>query len=335
MEVSKVYVIDSTNFHEIPIESKEDANQKDIMRLFSQYHNAYSHIPFVHHIYSNYWDKGIPIIQLTNMIDEGFSEVFNEGPQYLTVFLPAFVTVNNGILLQDVLHQIKKEYPYLREEKLIYIQSKQNFGYNYEVYPPLLQVREIPFEEGVDLYLRDSHNLTSMEEKEMFLSFRVFNMESMLTNEDSFYLPVNHNCCGVLIVDREGERYTSPVTKTGHQETANYLLSCITGEDVASKKISMLREVNNYSCAILLFRDGDIFSFLPEKINDQQSAELNQIADEVEAIGMKHHKEISIVASRVLLSDDIVDEEYSFRDVVSIANQSFHKDIEEKRGSIK
>ena len=105
MEVSKVYVIDSTNFHEIPIESKEDANQKDIMRLFSQYHNAYSHIPFVHHIYSNYWDKGIPIIQLTNMIDEKFSEVFNEGPQYLTVFLTAFVTVNNGILLQDVLHR--------------------------------------------------------------------------------------------------------------------------------------------------------------------------------------------------------------------------------------
>lgn len=334
MDISKVYIIDSTNFQEISVASKKDARPEDVLHLFSQYHSSTSHIPFVHHIYSNYWDKGIPIIQLTNEIDENFYEVFNEGPQYLTVFLPASATVSNGALLQDVLHQIKTEHPHLREERLVYIQSKEDFGYNYEVYPPLLQVREIPFEEGVLLYLRDCQGLLSLEERDMFSSFRNFNMESMLTNEDCFHFPVNHNCCGVLIVNREGERYSSPVTKTGHQETANYLLSCMTGEDVASKNESMLQEINDYSCAILLFRDGDIYSFLPEKISDQQADELNKIVDEVENIGMKYYKEIPFIGSRVLLNGDIVDEEFPFREVISFANQKFHN-VEGKGESIK
>lgn len=334
MDISKVYVIDSTNFQEVSVASKKDARCEDVMHLFSQYHGSTSHIPFVHHIYSDYWEKGIPIIQLTNEIDENLFEVFNEGPQYLTVFLPASVTINNSILLQDVLHQIKKEHPHLRDEKLIYIQSKEDFGYNYEVYPPLLQVRVVSFEEGVSLYLRDCQKLLSSKEKEMFSSFRNFDMESMLTSENCFHFPINHNCCGVLIVDREGERYASPVTKTGHQETTNYLLSCMTGEDVASKHLSMLQEVNDYSCAILLFRDGDIYSFLPEKVNDQQATELYKIVDEVENIGLKHHKEIFLVGSRVLLSGDVVDEDFLFREVISFANQKFH-DLEEKRGNIK
>lgn len=59
-----------------------------------------------------------------------------------------------------------------------------------------------------------------------------FDLKTMLSNDDKlYYYPVNHSYCGVMMVDGEGERYASTVTKTGHQEELNHLILMTTGKD--------------------------------------------------------------------------------------------------------
>ena len=116
---------------------------------------------------------------------------------------------------------------------LVYVKEKMDFGYNYECYPSrYTKGSKLPFLEAVKLYLRDSFHELTEEEDIMFRDERTFDLKTMLSNDDKlYYYPVNHSYCGVMMVDGEGERYASTVTKTGHQEELNHLILMTTGKD--------------------------------------------------------------------------------------------------------
>lgn len=88
----------------------------------------------------------------------------------------------------------------------------------------------------------------------MFDEARTFNMKTLLSSDDSLYrYPVNHNYCGVMVVNGEGESYASTVLKTGHQEVLNHMLLEMTGKDVGEEEKSLMKEVTNLSVAVLFF----------------------------------------------------------------------------------
>lgn len=77
----------------------------------------------------------------------------------------------------------------------------------------------------------------------MFRDDRTFDLKTMLSNDDKlYYYPVNHSYYAVMMVDGEGDRYASTVTKTGHQEELNHLI------------LMKLMNYNTVSYLILLMR---------------------------------------------------------------------------------
>ena len=110
-----------------------------------------------------------------------------------------------------------------------------------------------------------------------------FDLKTMLSNDDKlYYYPVNHSYCGVMMVDGEGERYASTVTKTGHQEELNHLILMTTGKDVLEEKMGLIQEIIDLSLAVFLFKEGEVISFIPDEINKLQYRELFNVIDEID-----------------------------------------------------
>lgn len=317
MIVCEVHVVDSKS----PSQFTVDAEGDFLSFLYNDYHShPFSHVSFVHHEYTNYWERGIPVIHIANKLNiRGDSAEIIPG-KYVTVFLPNNVNSENANELYNQLEDIKQN---MHGEKcyynLVYIKEKTNFGYNYECYPPMyITGKKISFLEAVSIFLRDAFRQSSEDERKMFDEFRNFDISKMLTETSASSYPINHNYCAVVIVNEEGERYSSTVTKNSHQQTLNYLLSCMSGRDVNDENIGLFQEILEFSTAVLLFREGEVFSFIPEQVSKLQQDELMKIADEIDTFSS------SVISSaRVLSNGDLVDDDLSFRDTVSKSYQEF------------
>lgn len=327
MDVCEVYVIDKN----APSRSTVSAEGDFLKLLYYDYHsNPFSHVSFVHHDYINCWERGIPIIHVANHLKFFKNAVETVPGKYVTVFLPNNVSSENANELSNQLEEIRKnangeKYYY----NLVYVKEKTKFGYNYECYPPMyITGKKISFQDAVSIFLRDAFHQSTEVESLMFDEFRNFNLSKMLTETSDFSYPINHNYCGVVIVDSGGERYSSTVTKNGHQQTLNYLLSCMSGRDINDEGIESLQEkVIEFSTAVLLFREGEVFSYIPERVSKSQHDELMRFADEIDTVSSVSDV---VFGTRVLSNGDLVDEELSFRDSISKSYQEFQS--EKSRG---
>lgn len=327
MEISRIYIVDS----KYPSSFSISGDGELISDILQEYCGVFSHVPFVHHEYTDYWEQGIPIIHVTNNIKVRDDYAEEIPGKYLTVFLPQSISYENAEKLLDKLDEFKDNSIAGRYYKnLVYVKDKTTFGYDYECYPPLYKNNnKVSFKEAIQMFLRDSFHQSTDEEVQMFHDFRTFDIRKMLTDDSIYSFPINHGCCGVLLVNREGERYSSTVTKNAHQETLNYLLSCMCNCDVAAEEMSLPQKVINFSSAVLLFNEGEIYSFLPEKISKKQHDELLNIADEIDQIDFD--SDIYFGAARVLSDGNVVDEDFSFRDNVS---RSYFELQKESRGKV-
>lgn len=329
MDICKVYIVDSM----CPSNFMISAEGELFKLLYQDYHGVFSHIPFVHQEYTDYWERGIPVIHVTNDFKERNGHVDMIPGKNLTVFLPNSVSRENASellkQLDDITASFDGESYYTN---LIYVKDRLKYGYDYECYPSqCTQGPKFPFQEAVKLFLRDSFHELSQEEAKMFDEARTFNMKTLLSSDDSLYrYPVNHNYCGVMIVNGEGESYASTVLKTGHQEVLNHMLLEMTGKDVGEEEKSLMKEVTNLSVAVLFFREGDVFSYIPEKVNELQYHELSEVIDRIDIFSDEY---TNVFSARVLSNGNLEGEEESFRENISISYAKF-KDDGKSRGTI-
>ena len=183
MDICKVYIVDST----FPSNFMISAEGELFKLLYQDYHGVFSHIPFVHQEYTDYWERGIPVIHVTNDFKERNGHVDMIPGKNLTVFLPNSVSRENASellkQLDDITASFDGESYYTN---LIYVKDKLKYGYDYECYPSqCTQGPKFPFQEAVKLFLRDSFHELSQEEAKMFDEARTFNMKTLLSSDDS------------------------------------------------------------------------------------------------------------------------------------------------------
>lgn len=316
MDICKVYIVDSR----FPSNFTVNAEGRLFKLLYDGYHGIFSHIPFVHHEYTDYWERGVPVIHVTNNFKVCDGHVDKIPGRNLTVFLPNSVSKENAMELLNELEDITASFDGERYyTNLVYVKEKMDFGYNYECYPPrYTKGPKLSFLDAVKLYLRDSFHELTEEEDIMFRDERTFDLKTMLSNDDKlYYYPVNHSYCGVMMVDGEGERYASTVTKTGHQEELNHLILMTTGKDALEEK------------AVFLFKEGEVISFIPDEINELQYCELSNVIDEIDIVS---NNSSQVSSARVLSTGNLVDEELSFRENISKSYLKFQR--KQSRGAI-
>lgn len=309
MDICKVYIVDSR----FPSNFTVNAEGRLFKLLYDGYHGIFSHIPFVHHEYTDYWERGVPVIHVTNNFKVRDGHVDKIPGRNLTVFLPNSVSKENAMELLNELEDITASFDGERYyTNLVYVKEKMDFGYNYECYPPrYTKGPKLSFLDAVKLYLRDSFHELTEEEDIMFRDERTFDLKTMLSNDDKlYYYPVNHSYCGVMMVDGEGERYASTVTKTGHQEELNHLILMTTGKDALEEK------------AVFLFKEGEVISFIPDEINKLQYRELSNVIDEIDIIS---NNSSQVSSARVLSTGNFVDEDLSFRENISKSYLKFQR----------
>ena len=309
MDICKVYIVDSR----FPSNFTVNAEGGLFKLLYDDYHGIFSHIPFVHHEYTDYWERGVPVIHVTNSFKVRDGHVDKIPGRNLTVFLPNSVSRENAMELLNELEDITASFDGERYyTNLVYAKEKMDFGYNYECYPPrYTKGPKLSFLDAVKLYLRDSFHELTEEEDIMFRDERTFDLKTMLSNDDKlYYYPVNHSYCGVMMVDGEGERYASTVTKTGHQEELNHLILMTTGKDALEEK------------AVFLFKEGEVISFIPDEINELQYCELSNVIDEIDIVS---NNSSQVSSARVLSTGNLVDEELSFRENISKSYLKFQR----------
>lgn len=309
MDICKVYIVDSR----FPSNFTVNAEGRLFKLLYDGYHGIFSHIPFVHHEYTDYWERGVPVIHVTNNFKVRDGHVDKIPGRNLTVFLPNSVSKENAMELLNELEDITASFDGERYyTNLVYVKEKMDFGYNYECYPPrCTKGPKLSFLDAVKLYLRDSFHELTEEEDIMFRDERTFDLKTMLSNDDKlYYYPVNHSYCGVMMVDGEGERYASTVTKTGHQEELNHLILMTTGKDALEEK------------AVFLFKEGEVISFIPDEINELQYCELSNVIDEIDIVS---NNSSQVSSARVLSTGNLVDEELSFRENISKSYLKFQR----------
>lgn len=328
MDICKVYIVDSR----FPSNFTVNAEGGLFKLFYDDYHGIFSHIPFVHHEYTDYWERGIPVIHVTNNFKIRDGCVDKIPGRNLTVFLPNSVSRENAM---ELLNELEDIYVSSNRERyytnLVYVKEKMDFGYNYECYPPrYTKSIQLPFLEAVKLYLRDSFHELTEEEAIMFRDARTFNLRTMLSNDDRlYYYPVNHSYCGVMMVDGEGERYTSSVTKTGHQEEIYHLILKKTGKEIWQEEKGVIQAIIHSSLTVFLFNGGNVISYIPDEINELQYRELSNIIDEIDIIS---NNSSQVSSARVLSTGNFVDEDLSFRENISKSYLKFQR--KQRRGAI-
>lgn len=90
MDVCKVYVIDT----KFPSDYTVSGEGNFLKLLYYDYHgNSRGHVSFVHHEYTDYWERGVPIVHVANNLRIRSDEVKEKPGKFVTVFLPNNVVV--------------------------------------------------------------------------------------------------------------------------------------------------------------------------------------------------------------------------------------------------
>ena len=325
IKIGDVYVLDSSNPHSYSI----DVDDSSFWNTTQEYLSENSHIPFVHEKYVDYWNKGIPIVHVVGQVRKRGRSITTLSKKNVTVFLPRNVSFDNARCLMECLNEIEndtKGEEIVLNEKLVYIMDKKNFGYDYERFPPMNSVSvDFTFREVVSLFIRDAFGQLSEDERKMFYKFRNFNLSDMLIDDSFNRYPIHHDGSGVLFINREGERYCSPVKKYSHLEELNYLFSCMLNEDISSNCDNITEMVNKYSSVFMLFREGEVYSYIPEDISKKQYDECLKLNDEM----FQCNPYLFISSARVCSDFSITNEELSFKDNILL---SFQYNQENSRG---
>ena len=229
--------------------------------------NGDNHIPFVHKYYKDFFREGIPLINLQPKTLSNGKRVFN-----LMAFLPKNVSFGVKEHFKNTIERIAENYSIARKD-LIAVYDKNSFGYNYEVYPPLVEEVDTSFGDVIDMYYRDMKDISSVDEKKMFDTFRDFDLEKMFFDESYYDWPINHNGCGVYLFTREGDALSSTVTKRLHIEDLSYLLSSYFDENL-TYRYSFPEIVTKFGVGVGFIRSQKAQIFIPTSITEEQKKKI-------------------------------------------------------------
>lgn len=318
IKIGDVYVLDSSNFHSYSI----DVDGSSFWSITQDYLSENSHISFVHDKYVDYWNKGIPIVHVISQVRKRGRSITMLSNKNVTVFLPKNVSFDNARCLMNYLKEIEdvsKKENIVLDEKLVYITDNKDFGYDYERFPPMnSEYDDFSFGEGVSLFIRDSFQQLSVDERKMFYKFRNFDLADMLLDDSYTRYPIHHGGSGVLFINREGERYCSPVRKYSHLEELTYLFSCMMHEDISAVCNRITEMVNKYSSVVMLFREGEVYSYIPEDISKKQYNECFNLNEQM----LQCNPYLSISSARVCPDFSIKNEKLSFKDNLLLSFQN-------------
>ena len=221
MSGSIIYIIRDEDNEQILINPSSSLKE-----AYQALENGDNHIPFVHKYYKGFFREGIPLINLQPKTLSNGKRIFN-----LMAFLPKNVSFGVKEHFKNTIERISDNYTIARKD-LIAVYDENSFGYNYEVYPPFIEEVDVAFSDAIDMYYRDMKDISSVDEKNMFDTFRNFDLDKMFFDESYYDWPINHNGCGVYLFTREGEVLSSTVTKRLHIEDLSYLLSSYYDENL-------------------------------------------------------------------------------------------------------
>lgn len=321
MEVAKAYILED-NPQILSIDSSIDSNFSSELNLRGSYIFGENVTNFIHHQYSKYWDRGIPVIHIADEIipleDGGVSSL----KKSLSLFLPFHISVDKKREVMDTIKQLQDTYNFINKN-IYYIKDKQDFGYDYECYPPYLPRISIPFSKVVDIFLRDATNTSTEEEKVMFHKFRDFDLKSVLLDEDIYKYPINHEQCGVVIVG-EKEYLEATVTKRFHEDEIMYQLSKLFHKDLTLDDFSCFDAVSEHNFVIAFIRSQSIDAVFPTQVNSYQYNVLSNISNCLDAIYREDGILISQNIAKVLPSGKVIDNGLlSFREMADECYQRF------------
>ena len=262
MNGSVIYIISDEDNEQMLV--NPNSSLKDAYQALE---NGDNHIPFVHKYYKEFFREGIPLINLQPKILRNGKRVFN-----LMAFLPKNVSFGVKEHFKNTIERISENYSIARKD-LIAVYDKNSFGYNYEVYPPLVEEVDTSFGDVIDMYYRDMKDISSVDEKNMFDTFRNFDLEKMFFDESYYDWPINHNGCGVYLFTREGEVLSSTVTKRLHIEDLSYLLSSYYDENL-TYRYSFPEIVTKFGVGVGFIRSQKAQIFIPTSITEEQKKQI-------------------------------------------------------------
>lgn len=262
MNGSVIYIIRDENNEQMLINPNSTLKE-----AYQALENGDNHITFVHKYYKEFFREGIPLINLQPKILCNGKRVFN-----LIAFLPKNVSLGVKEHFKNTIERISENYSIARKD-LIAVYDENSFGYNYEVYPPLVEEVDTSFSDVIDMYYRDMKDISSVDEKNMFDTFRDFNLEKMFFDESYYDWPINHNGCGVYLFTREGEVLSSTVTKRTHMEDLAYLLSLYYDENL-TYHYSFPEIVTKFGVGVGFIRSQKAQIFIPTSISEEQKKKI-------------------------------------------------------------
>ena len=274
--------------------------------------NGDNHIPFVHKYYKDFFREGIPLINLQPKTLSNGKRVFN-----LMAFLPKNVSFGVKEHFKNTIERISENYSIARKD-LIAVYDKNSFGYNYEVYPPLVEEVDTSFGDVIDMYYRDMKDISSVDEKKMFDTFRDFDLEKMFFDESYYDWPINHNGCGVYLFTREGDVLSSTVTKRLHIEDLSYLLSSYYDENL-TYRYSFPEIVTKFGVGVGFIRSQKAQIFIPTSITEEQKKKIGDTYLELVDTAGEDFVSLGVVSSDALGITDAGKGIYSVNQILETA----------------
>lgn len=262
MNGSIIYIIRDEDNEQILINPSSSLKE-----AYQALENGDNHIPFVHKYYKDFFREGIPLINLQPKTLSNGKRVFN-----LMAFLPKNVSLGVKEHFKNTIERISENYSIARKD-LIAVYDENSFGFNYEVYPPLIEEVDTSFSDVIDMYYRDMKDISSVDEKNMFDTFRNFDLDKMFFDESYYDWPINHNGCGVYLFTREGEVLSSTVTKRWHIEDLYYLLSLYYDKNL-TYPYSFPEAVTKFGVGVGFIRSQKAQIFIPTSITEEQKKKI-------------------------------------------------------------
>ena len=315
---------------------RDEDNEQMLVKPNSSLKEAYqalengdNHIPFVHKYYKDFFREGIPLINLQPKTLSNSKRVFN-----LMAFLPKNVSFDVKEHFKNTIERISKNYS-IASKDLIAVYDENSFGYNYEVYPPLVEEVDVPFSDVIDMYYRDMKDISSVDEKKMFDTFRNFDLDKMFFDESFYDWPINHNGCGVYLFTREGEVLSSTVTKRIHIEDLSYLLSLYYDENL-TYHYSFPEIVTKFGVGVGFIRSQKAQIFIPNSISEEQKEKIGiTYLELVDTVG-EDFVDLGVISSDALGVTDAGKGIYSVNQILETAvnNESEKGSSANKKRSI-
>ena len=307
MNGSVIYIISDENNEQMLVNPNSSLKE-----AYQALENGDNHIPFVHKYYKDFFREGIPLINLQPKTLSNGKRVFN-----LMAFLPKNVSFGVKEHFKNTIERISENYSIARKD-LIAVYDKNSFGYNYEVYPPLVEEVDTSFGDVIDMYYRDMKDISSVDEKNMFDTFRNFDLEKMFFDESYYDWPINHNGCGVYLFTREGEVLSSTVTKRLHIEDLSYLLSSYFDENL-TYRYSFPEIVTKFGVGVGFIRSQKAQIFIPTSITEEQKKKIGDTYLELVDTAGEDFVSLGVVSSDALGITDAGKGIYSVNQILETA----------------